>query len=101
MTSQIDQPETPRVRTPLPSASVVLILVLGSAFWIISRGIGATPHEYLGLVPETSFVVSNWYRFLSYGQLPQVVDEMYDDNKLGAVLDCIEELEKLQHENQT
>lgn len=32
--------------------------------------------------------------------LPQIVDEMYDDNKLSAVLNCIEELERSQHEDQ-
>lgn len=33
--------------------------------------------------------------------VPQVVDEMYDNNKLGTVLDCIEELERTQNEDQT
>ena len=31
--------------------------------------------------------------------LPQVVDTMYDENKLDTVLECIEELEKAQNED--
>ena len=33
--------------------------------------------------------------------LPQLVDDNYDNNKLDAVIDCIEELERSQHEDQT
>ncbi|MEQ9694922.1 hypothetical protein [Shimia sp. SDUM112013] len=33
--------------------------------------------------------------------LPQVVDEMYEDNKLDTVLQCIGELERAQNEDQT
>ncbi|WP_282129283.1 hypothetical protein [Roseobacter litoralis] len=33
--------------------------------------------------------------------IPQIVDEDYDNNKLGTVFDCIEELERSQHEDQT
>lgn len=33
--------------------------------------------------------------------LPQVVDDMYEENELNAVLDCIKKLEGAQYENQT
>lgn len=33
--------------------------------------------------------------------IPQVVDEDYENNKLGVVLECIRELERSQHEDQT
>jgi len=32
--------------------------------------------------------------------LPQVIDDMYEDNKLDAVLECIEKLEEAQNEDQ-
>ncbi len=32
--------------------------------------------------------------------LPQVIDDMYDDNKLDTVLECIEKLEEAQNEDQ-
>lgn len=33
--------------------------------------------------------------------LPQVIDRAYEDNKLDAVLQCIDKLEETQHEDQT
>ena len=33
--------------------------------------------------------------------LPQVIDAMYEDNKLDTVLECIEKLEEAQNEDQT
>ena len=32
--------------------------------------------------------------------LPQVIDDMYEDNKLDSVLECIEKLEEAQNEDQ-
>lgn len=33
--------------------------------------------------------------------LPQVIDDIYEDNKLGTVLECIKKLEEEQNEDQT
>lgn len=34
-------------------------------------------------------------------RFPQVIDNIYEENKLDAVLECIKNLEKAQNENQT
>lgn len=40
-------------------------------------------------------------RVFMVNRFPQVIDRMYDENKLDAVLECIRNLEKAQNENQT